>query len=96
MRGTFAQIEAEKIRERTMRGKQARLDEGKLPQGTGIGLYGYNWDKATGKRIIVNDEAKTVQKVFKMALNGLSIHQIAVQLNKQGTLRPNQAIYGIP
>ena len=83
LRGTFAQIEAEKIRERTMRGKLARLNEGKLPQGTGIGLYGYNWDKATGKRIIVDDEAKIVQKVFTMALNGVSIHQIAVQLNKQ-------------
>jgi len=83
LRGTFAQIEAEKIRERTMRGKQARLDEGKLPQGTGIGLYGYNWDKATGKRIILDDEAKTVQKIFKMVLDGLGIHQIAVQLNKQ-------------
>ena len=96
LRGTFAQIEAEKIRERTMRGKLARLNEGKLPQGTGIGLYGYNWDKATGKRTILDNEAKIVQKVFRMALNGLSIHQIAVQLNKQGTLRPNQAIYGIP
>jgi site-specific DNA recombinase len=38
LRGTFAQIEAEKIRERTMRGKQARLKEGKLPHGTGIGI----------------------------------------------------------
>ena len=84
LRGTFAQIEAEKIRERTMRGKLARLNEGRLPQGTGIGLYGYNWDKSTGKRIIFDDEAKTVQKVFKMALNGLSIHQIAIQLNKLG------------
>ena len=84
LRGTFAQIEAEKIRERTIRGKLARLNEGKLPQGTGIGLYGYNWDKATGKRIIVDDEANTVQKVFRMVLNGLSIHQIAIQLNKQG------------
>lgn len=93
LRGTFAQIEAEKIRERTMRGKLARLSEGKLPQGTGIGLYGYNWDKTTGKRIIVDDEAKTVRQIFKMALDGISIRQIAIQLNKQ--LRPSQAVYGI-
>jgi site-specific DNA recombinase len=83
LRGTFAQIEAEKIRERTMRGKLARLNEGKLPQGTGIGLYGYNWDKTSGKRTIIEEEAKVVQKVFRMALNGLSIHQIALHLNKQ-------------
>jgi site-specific DNA recombinase len=84
LRGTFAQIEAEKIKERTIRGKLARLNEGKLPQGTGIGLYGYNWDKSTGKRIIIDDEATIVQQIFKMALNGLSIHHIAIQLNKLG------------
>jgi site-specific DNA recombinase len=96
LRGTFAQIEAEKIRERTLRGKLARLSEGRLPQGTGIGLYGYKWDKTTGKRTILDDEAKKVQHIFQMALNGLSIHQIATQLNKQGIKRPNREIYGIP
>ena len=96
LRGTFAQIEAEKIRERTMRGKLARLNDGRLPQGTGIGLYGYTWDKSAGKRIIVDDEAEAVQKVFKMALDGLSIHQIAIQLNKLGIKGLNQAIFGIP
>ena len=40
LRGTFAQIEAEKIKERTMRGKLARVKEGKFPQGTGIGIFG--------------------------------------------------------
>jgi len=84
LRGTFAQIEAEKIRERTMRGKLARLTEGRLPQGTGIGIYGYNWDKAAGKRTIIEDEAKIVQNVFKMALDGVSINKIALELNKQG------------
>ncbi len=84
LRGTFAQIEAEKIRERTMRGKLAHVKEGRLPQGTGIGIYGYNWDKATGKRTIVEDEARIVQKVFRMALKGVSINQIAIGLNKQG------------
>ena len=85
LRGTFAQIEAEKIRERTMRGKLAHVKEGRLPQGTGIGLYGYNWDKATGKRTIIEDEAKIVQKVFGMALKGVSFNQIAIELNKQGS-----------
>ncbi len=84
LRGTFAQIEAEKIRERTMRGKLAHVKEGRLPQGTGIGFYGYNWDKATGKRTIIEEEAKIVEKVFRMALKGVSINQIAIELNKQG------------
>ena len=85
LRGTFAQIEAEKIKERTMRGKIARVNEGRLPQGTGIGMYGYDWDKDAGKRTIVESEAKIVRKVFEMALNGVSINRIAIQLNNQGT-----------
>ena len=84
LRGTFAQIEAEKIRERTMRGKLARVKEGRLPQGTGIGIYGYSWDKATGKRMIIQEEAKIVQNVFTMALKGVSFNHIAIELNKQG------------
>jgi len=82
LRGTFAQIEAEKIKERTIRGKVARLNEGKLPQGTGIGIYGYRWDKTTGKRTIIQSEARTVQKIFTMARQGVSVNQIALHLNK--------------
>ena len=37
VRGYAAQIEREKIRERTVRGKLARAAQGKLPQGTGKG-----------------------------------------------------------
>jgi site-specific DNA recombinase len=84
LRGTFAQIEAEKIRERTMRGKQARLKEGKLPHGTGIGIYGYNWNKETGHRTINELEARVVQRIFAMVLNGTSFHKIAIELNKAG------------
>jgi len=84
LRGTFAQIEAEKIRERTMRGKMARVSEGRLPNGTGIGIYGYAWDKAAGKRLIIDHEASVVQSIFRMALDGLSVNRIATYLNSQG------------
>ena len=60
LRGTFAQVEAEKIRERTMRGKKAFLQKGKLPTGTGKGLYGYKWDKENKKRIPLEMETKVV------------------------------------
>jgi len=94
LRGTFAQIEAEKIRERTMRGKLARVGEGRLPNGTGIGIYGYAWEKTTGKRLIIEDEATVVQTIFRMALDGLSVNRIATQLNSQG-ISPNPAVSGI-
>ncbi|MDD4858822.1 MAG: recombinase family protein [Dehalococcoidales bacterium] len=84
LRGTFAQIEAEKIRERTMRGKLARLKEGKLPHGTGKGIYGYDWNKQTGHRTINELESKVVQKVFTMMLQGSSFYKVALELNKAG------------
>ena len=40
LRGTFAQIEAEKIKERTVRGKRAKAKSGRIPSGNGPGIYG--------------------------------------------------------
>ncbi|GAI17232.1 unnamed protein product, partial [marine sediment metagenome] len=84
IRGFASKLEAEKIRERTMRGKMAHLKEGKLPQGTGIGIYGYSWDKTTGKRQIIDHETETVRRMFDMAINGISTNKIAITLNESG------------
>ena len=84
IRGFASKLEAEKIRERTMRGKMAYLKNGKLPQGTGIGIYGYSWDKTTGKRKIIDHETETVRKMFNMAINGTSTNKIAITLNQSG------------
>jgi site-specific DNA recombinase len=54
IRGFASKLEAEKIKERTMRGKKEFLKSGKLPQGTGIGIYGYAWDKDTKTRKIID------------------------------------------
>ncbi len=81
LRGTFSQIEAEKIRERTMRGKRAFLEMGKLPTGTGKGLYGYRWDKENKRRISLELESKIVQKIFAMVANGEGYFTIARTLN---------------
>lgn len=54
IRGFASKLEAEKIRERTMRGKRARAERfGKLPTGRGV-LYGYSYDKANGLNIADN------------------------------------------
>jgi site-specific DNA recombinase len=51
IKGYAAKLEAEKIRERTMRGKRSRVEKyGKLPTGRGV-LYGYNYDKERGINI---------------------------------------------
>ena len=45
IKGYAAKLDAERRRDATGRGKKAVLNSGKLPQGTGIGIYGYQWIK---------------------------------------------------
>ncbi len=82
IRGFASKLEAEKIKERTIRGKLARIKEGRLPQGTGKGIYGYDWNKTTGHRIINDSESKTVRYIYNSVIKGDSFNKIAVNLNK--------------
>lgn len=84
IRGFASKLEAEKIKERTMRGKIAHAKNGRLPQGTSIGIYGYTWDKATKTRTIIEHEAEVVRKIFSMASQGISTNKIALTLNEEG------------
>ncbi|MFC1956730.1 recombinase family protein [Chloroflexota bacterium] len=86
IRGFASKLEAEKIKERTMRGKRARLKEGRLPQGTGVGIYGYDWDEETKKRVINKSEAMVVRRISDMAIDGCSCFHIARELNREGIL----------
>ncbi len=84
IRGFASKLEAEKIRERTMRGKAAYVKMGKLPIGTGKGLYGYKWDKETKRRIPLEFEAKVVENIFAMLADGISCFNVARTHNDQG------------
>lgn len=72
LRGTFAQIEAEKIKERTGRGKQARAREGRMP-GAFHTTYGYDYipvsQRNGGRRVINESEAKWVSQIYKWLVN---------------------------
>ena len=83
IKGYAAKLDAERRRDATGRGKMAMLKSGKLPQGVGIGIYGYHWVKETKKRIPIEREAKVVQRMFEMMANGVSCFKIAVTLNKE-------------
>jgi site-specific DNA recombinase len=78
-----AELEREKISERTMRGKAQRARAGKIPQATGRGLYGYQYDPATGHRTIDPEQARVVQRIFRAFHEGGSCHGIAVTLNAE-------------
>jgi site-specific DNA recombinase len=82
--GWASEFEASQIKERTRRGKRTKAQNGYLPQGTGIGLYGYRWDKVTKKRVPIEREAKVVQRIFDIIAQGKTRYEVARQLNEQG------------
>jgi len=84
IKGYAAKLDAERRRDATGRGKEAMLKNGKLPQGTGIGIYGYQWIKEYKKRIPIEREAKIVRRVFEMVAEGYSCFKIARILNEEG------------
>ncbi|MFC1846423.1 recombinase family protein, partial [Chloroflexota bacterium] len=70
IRGFASKLEAEKIKERTTRGKRTRAMRGELPQGTGVGMYGYDWNKESKRREIINSEAEVVRDIFTKVATG--------------------------
>lgn len=84
IKGYASKLEAEKIRERTMRGKKAKLKEGALPQGTGVGIYGYDWNKETKRREISSFEAEVVRRIFNRVVSGEGLVSVARTLNQHG------------
>ena len=85
-----AALEKDKIRQRTMDGKRMAARAGVLPVGSGAGLYGYDYtprDRASRKpqaRTVNQSESTVVKRMFGMAIAGLGINTIAVQLNREG------------
>src|SRR6266542_3975913 len=90
VRGWAAQLEREKIKDRTIRGKAARIASGKLPQGTGRTgtAYGYRYDRATGRRTVEPSEAVVITELFERCATGTSSYKLADWLNHSGILSP--------
>lgn len=84
VKGYAAQIERERIKERTLRGKRTRARMGFLVQATGKGIYGYHYVPQTKKRAINEAEAQVVRRIFDACVQGASCYSIAVALNIDG------------
>jgi site-specific DNA recombinase len=85
IRGFASKLEAEKIRERTMRGKRARAREGRIPGGGSSKIYGYDYIPVSqengGCRVKNKTEAKWVKKIFEwLVYDGVSTNQIVYRL----------------
>ena len=83
-RAFIAEVEREKIAERTMRGKEERARSGRIPQATGRGMYGYHYDPTVGRRVVNPEQAAVVRCVFEDFAGGASIIGITNALNEQG------------
>lgn len=86
LRGTFSQIEAEKIRERTMRGRRKKAERGCIPCGGYSRLYGYDYisvrEKNGGRRVTNEEQARWVRQMFTWLVDdGMACFSIASQLN---------------
>lgn len=64
MKGVFAEYERAKIRERTMRGKRAKLRAGKAIEDSHI--YGYDFDHETSQYVINPAEAEVIKKIYHL------------------------------
>lgn len=82
VKGYAAELEREKIRDRSRRGIRSRALMGKLPSGSHCRLYGYDYDKQTGTRAVNEGQALWVRKIFEWSQDGDTPRTIARKLNE--------------
>jgi len=86
IKGYAAEMEREKIRERSIRGKREKARQGKLATG-GPRLFGY---EAVNKKRVINDaEANIVKRIFNwFAGENMTLYSAAGRLNSEGVPSP--------
>ncbi len=93
--GIMARMERVEIRRRTQRGRKARVAEGKMFVGA-FPLYGYLWaDPEKGERTRYVKDPETwpiVVRIFTAVADGVSIRQIARELEAEGVPTPFQIL----
>ncbi|MFC1979944.1 recombinase family protein [Chloroflexota bacterium] len=94
-KATQAQAYVETMKYNTMKAKRRLLQQGVLPQGTGVGLYGYIWNRKTKKREIHAEEVEKVCLIFNRVASGQSLVSLAKQLNSD-EVRTKGTKEGIP
>ena len=91
VQGYAAQKERMQFVERSMRAKEKIAREGRLPIGTGSGMYGYDYDPVKKVRTVNAEESAVVREIFTMAGQGFSVYRISVVLNERGVRTKRRA-----
>jgi site-specific DNA recombinase len=79
-----AEVEREKILERTTRGKLERARSGRIPQAMARGTFGYTYNPQTGKREIELDQADVLRRIFWRFAEARSFGAVSRELNDDG------------
>lgn len=94
MRGAIAEFEKEKIRERSLRGKRAKVMSGKPLFGKEP--YGYSCDRQNNKYVIKEKEAKVVRMIFSQYLENMAgVGALHSQLKANGIVNRSGKPFGI-
>jgi site-specific DNA recombinase len=96
IKGYAAKLEAEKIRERTMRGARQRASQGKIPIGGTGKLYGYTYVRGKGEgqgiRQINEEEAKWVREIYRWLVEeGSTVNAITYRLRASMVPTPGRS-----
>lgn len=100
IRGFAAKLEADKIRERTLRGKRAAKEAGRIFTGSGLGVYGYDYLKRIkgerqASRVTNETEAIWVRRIFSWLVNdSLSSSAIVYRLRSLGAPTKSGKVWG--
>lgn len=86
VKGYVAEVEREKIRERTMRGRRSAAISGKLNYRRK--LFGYEIADS-GKRVVSDRESYLVKRLFDSVRLGSSLRALAAELNAEGISTPH-------
>ena len=76
-----------------MRAKRAIAKGGRMPQGTGAGLYWYAYDRSAKTRSINHDQAEIVRRIFAMIGEVQSLHGAATLLGREGYRTASGALW---
>ncbi len=81
----FAEMEREKILDRTTTGRVNKAKEGKIVSGRKL-PYGWKWNDEAAKDVVVLDEEKAavLRQVAAEYANGATFHAISSRLNSEG------------
>jgi len=107
IRGFASKLEAEKIKERTSRGRKAKAKQGMIPGGGFSHIFGYDYinkiGQQSGRRVINENEAEIVRKIYHWLVDDhmttfaivFQLRELQIPTKKSGSHWRRSAVYNI-